>query len=62
MVVGEEPRPHDTKMSRDGGDEYEFLGMWQRRLYWNEVIGRGPGPRRRGGAIVATMPPKQHVS
>jgi len=25
----------------------------RRRLYLNEVTGRGPGPRRRGGAVVA---------
>jgi len=25
----------------------------RRRLYLNEVAGRGPGPRRRGGAVVA---------
>jgi hypothetical protein len=62
MVVGEEPRPRDTKMSRDGGDEYVFVGTWRRRLYLNEVVGRGPEPHRRGGAVVATTPPKQDVS
>jgi len=25
----------------------------RRRLYLKEVTGRGPGPRRRGGAVVA---------
>ena len=25
----------------------------QRRLYLKEVTGRGPGPRQRGGAVVA---------
>ena len=25
----------------------------RRRLYLNEVAGRGPGPHRRGGAVVA---------
>jgi len=28
-------------------------GTW-RKLYWKEVAGRGPGPRRRAGAMVET--------
>jgi hypothetical protein len=30
-------------------------GTW-RRLYSKEVEGRGPGPRRRGGAAVVAQP------
>jgi hypothetical protein len=37
----------DTKSSRT--EELEE-GIW-RRLYSKEVAGRGPGPRRRGGAV-----------
>jgi hypothetical protein len=31
----------------------ELVGTIWRRQYLNEVCGRGPGPRRRGGPIVA---------
>jgi hypothetical protein len=39
----------DTKLSRT--EEAGILegGIW-RRLYSKEVVGRGPGPRRHGGA------------
>jgi hypothetical protein len=38
-------------LSRDG--EYEFVGTLWHRLYLNNVTGRGPRPRRCGGAISA---------
>jgi hypothetical protein len=31
----------------------ELVGGTRRRLYLKEVAGRGPGPRRRGGAVGA---------
>jgi hypothetical protein len=34
-----------------------FVGTVLLNLYENEVEGLGPGPRRRGGAVVATVPP-----
>jgi hypothetical protein len=34
-----------------------FVGAVLLNLYENEVECLGPGPRRRGGAIVATAPP-----
>jgi hypothetical protein len=34
-----------------------FVGTILLNLYENEVEGLGPGPRRRGGAVVATAPP-----
>jgi len=36
-----------------------FEGGIRRRLYLNEVTGRGPGPRRRGGAVVARRRTKE---
>jgi len=35
--------------ARDG---WRFVEGTRRRLYSNEVGGRGPGPRRRAGAMV----------
>jgi hypothetical protein len=34
----------------------ELVGGAWRRLYSKEVEGRGPGPRRRGGAAVMAQP------
>jgi hypothetical protein len=34
-----------------------FMGTILLNLYENEVEGLGLGPRRRGGAVVATVPP-----
>lgn len=34
-------------------------GGTRRRLYLKEVIGRGPGPRRRGGAVIRDAPLRQ---
>jgi hypothetical protein len=35
------------------GELGEFIGTFLLNWYLNEVEGRGPGPRRRGGAVVA---------
>jgi hypothetical protein len=35
------------------GEEYELDGTLLRKRYLNEVGGRGPGPRRCGGAVMA---------
>jgi hypothetical protein len=51
LMVGCEPRSLSTKLSRTG--EYELNGTLLRIRYLNKVGGRGPGPRRRGGAVVA---------
>jgi hypothetical protein len=54
-VVGamtDEPKQADTKLSRVG-DSMELETTIQRRLYLKEVNCRGPGPRRRGGAVMA---------
>jgi hypothetical protein len=37
-------------------DSVELVGGIWRRLYSKEVAGRGPGPRRRGGAAVVAQP------
>jgi hypothetical protein len=47
---------HDTKLSVVGELE-TFVGTVLLNLYENEVEGIGPGPRRRGGAVMATAPP-----
>ena len=38
------------------GEEGRLEGTGRRRLYLNEVVGLGPGPRRRGGAVIGTAP------
>jgi hypothetical protein len=51
-----EPETRDTKLSGDG-ELGMFVGTFLLNLYENEMDGLGPGPRRRGGAVVATVPP-----
>jgi hypothetical protein len=53
LPMGTSPGTPDTKLSRAVGGGRLGEGIW-RRLYSNEVAGRGPGPRRPGGAMVLT--------
>jgi hypothetical protein len=51
----EEKRHHSTFLLW-AMDSVELVGGIWRRLYSKEVAGRGPGPRRRGGAAVVAQP------
>jgi hypothetical protein len=50
--VEAKPWIHDTKLSVVG-ESTVFVGTFLLNLYLNEVGGLGPGPHRRGGAVVA---------
>jgi hypothetical protein len=51
----------DTRLSR-AGDWAVFVETGLCKQYLNKVGGQGPGPRRRGGAIVEPAPPRQNVT
>jgi hypothetical protein len=52
LMVAGRPGPHDTKMSGAGASG-EFIGTILLNRYLKLILGRGPVPCRRGGAIVA---------
>jgi hypothetical protein len=43
----------DTNNMSGAGDSGEFAGTVLLNRYLKLVVGQGPGPRRRGGAVVA---------
>jgi hypothetical protein len=51
LMVGE-PRTLDSKLLQVGEDD-ELVSTLVHILYLKEVVGQGPRPRWRGGAIVA---------
>jgi hypothetical protein len=60
-MVGE-PGQADTKLSWARGTGALETVMCGRRLYLNDTDGQGPGPCRRGGAVMEPAPPRQDLT